>query len=125
MVLEFKDLTLNNGQVAKFSHVDFWSRPNYIIEHKGRQIQVCCTELNGTHLHTVDADWEEPIAPLKHDFQPMPIVELVTLDSGEIVARDKLQSLLESKMNEHGEQLTTEQYDLEAELQGRIDGSIK
>ena len=62
----FKDLTLNNGQKAKFIDIDFWDRPVYKLE-SGRK--VCCIELNGTYLHTLSGD--EPDLPLKEEFQPV------------------------------------------------------
>lgn len=68
---QFKDLTLNNGMTAKFVEVDFWSRPIYTIEYKGNIHRVCCTELNGTYLHSLIGPDEEPNAPLRKDFQPI------------------------------------------------------
>jgi hypothetical protein len=62
-----KDLTLKNGQKALFLSIDYWSRPTYKLE-SGRV--VCCTELNGTHLHTI-TDGGEPCSPLKEEFQPV------------------------------------------------------
>ena len=71
MSTEFTNLTLNNGLTATFLYVDFWSRPVYeIITPKGSTVKVCCTELNGTFLNTYNVDWEEPIAPVKKEYQP-------------------------------------------------------
>ena len=61
-----RDLVLNNGQKAVYSHTDWWSRPNYVLE-SGRK--VCCIDLNGTNLHTMSKDGE-PCFPLKEEFQP-------------------------------------------------------
>ena len=62
-----KDLILNNGQSAKYMYTDWWSRPCYELENG---ITVCCVELNGTHLHTI-SDYDEPISPLKQEYQPV------------------------------------------------------
>jgi len=32
---------------------------------------VCCINLNGTYLHTVTGDFEEPDCPLKDEYQPI------------------------------------------------------
>jgi hypothetical protein len=62
-----KDLTLKNGQTAKFLFVDDWDRPTYKLESGSK---VCCVNLNGTYLHTISEDYGEPIAPLKDEYQP-------------------------------------------------------
>ena len=68
-----KDLTLNNGAKATYIYTDFWSRPVYEIDlPSGATAKVCCTELDGTHLHTYNSEWEEPISPLKQEYQPAP-----------------------------------------------------
>ena len=61
-----KNLTLNNGQIAKYLHRDDWDRPVYELKNG---IKVCCTELDGSYLHTI-SDWDEPISPLKKEYQP-------------------------------------------------------
>lgn len=61
------DLILNNGQTAKFLRIDYWSRPVYELECG---IEVCCTELNGTYLHTMTSDGEAD-SPLKNEYQPL------------------------------------------------------
>jgi len=76
-----KNLTLNNGLIATYTHTDFWNRPHYTIEYKDKIHRVCCTELNGTYLHTIvfsnydDGDGE-PNTPLRKDFQPVAINSL-------------------------------------------------
>ena len=67
------DLLLNNGSTAVFVCIDFWDRPQYDIDINGKTFRVCCTELNGTYLHTMSSDLEEPISPLKQEYQPVPI----------------------------------------------------
>jgi len=62
------DLTLNNGQTATFSYTDDWHRPVYLLENGEK---VCCTNLNGTHLHTMSPDYGEPEFSLKEEFQPV------------------------------------------------------
>ena len=66
------DLLLNNGSTAVFVCIDFWDRPQYDIEVNGKTFRVCCTELNGTYLHIMSSDLEEPISPLKQEYQPVP-----------------------------------------------------
>ena len=66
---EYQNLLLNNGTVATYVGHDFWSRPLYEFEYKGIKHRVCCVEFDGSTLHTMDADWEEPIAPLREEFQ--------------------------------------------------------
>lgn len=66
-----RDIPLNNGQTAKFIEVDFWSRPVYEVYHAGYFRRVCCTELNGTDLHTMTDDGE-PLSRLKSELQPAP-----------------------------------------------------
>lgn len=61
-----RDLTLNNGQIAKYTHTDFWCRPIYTLESG---VTVCCIELNGTSLTTVTDDGE-PCLLLRHEYQP-------------------------------------------------------
>ncbi len=68
---DYTDLTLNNGTLAVFIGLDDWSRPLYKINHNGKDITLCCTEMDGTYLHTISADWGEPIAPVRNEFQPM------------------------------------------------------
>jgi len=63
-----KDLTLKNGQTATFLYEDDWGRPVYQLENG---IKVCCINLNGTYLHTVTGDFEEPDCPLKDEYQPI------------------------------------------------------
>lgn len=73
MTTKFKDLKLNNGLFAKFLDVDFWSRPHYSIEYKGNLHRVCCTECDGTYLHSLTPTNDpegEPDSPLVKDFQP-------------------------------------------------------
>lgn len=65
------DLVLNNGSTAVFVCIDFWDRPQYDIEINSNIYRVCCTELNGTYLHTKSSDLEEPISPLKQEYQPV------------------------------------------------------
>ncbi|MGI2023849.1 hypothetical protein [Shewanella glacialipiscicola] len=63
-----KDLVLNNGQKAIFLYKDDFSRPVYKLE-SGRK--VCCTNLNGTYLHSISGDFGEPDCPLKDEYQPI------------------------------------------------------
>ena len=67
------DLLLNNGSTAVFVCIDIWDRPQYDIDINGKTFRVCCTELNGTYLHTMSSDLEEPISPLKQEYQPVPL----------------------------------------------------
>jgi len=69
----YTDLTLNNGKIARFLRVDWWHRPRYRITlDDNREFEVCCTELNGTYLHTMSGGCDpEPELPLKHEFQPV------------------------------------------------------
>ncbi len=60
------NLKLNNGQTAKYTHTDYWYRPNYILENG---LKVCCINLNGTYLHTMN-QVGEPYSPLKDEYQP-------------------------------------------------------
>ncbi len=60
------NLKLINGQIATFSYTDYWHRPVYILESGTK---VCCTELNGSNLHTMSKDGE-PCFPLKDELQP-------------------------------------------------------
>jgi hypothetical protein len=62
-----RNLTLNNGQTAEFTHIDDWSRPNYTLENG---VTVCCVDLDGTFLHTMSRDGE-PDSPLKTEYQPI------------------------------------------------------
>lgn len=62
-----KNLILKNGQTAKYLHKDDWNRPVYQLEN-GRK--VCCTNLNGTYLHSMNRAGE-PESPLSDDFQPV------------------------------------------------------
>jgi len=71
MIFE-KLLTLNNGMTAKFFYLDDFRRPVYVINHKGKEYRVCCVELNGTFLHSLTKEGE-PLAPLKHEFQPVKV----------------------------------------------------
>jgi len=61
-----KDLTLNNGETAKFCYIDGWRRPVYDVHG----VKVCCVNLDGTFLHTMTDDGE-PLSPLKQEFQPI------------------------------------------------------
>jgi len=61
-----KDLILNNGQTAKYIGQDDWSRPLYKLENG---ITVCCTEFDGSSLHTIYGDFCEPCSPLKYEYQ--------------------------------------------------------
>ena len=63
------DLILKNGQTAKFLYCDNFNRPVYKLENG---TDVCCTNLNGTYLHTISAseDYREPDCPLKEEYQP-------------------------------------------------------
>jgi hypothetical protein len=65
----FQDLVLNNGQTAKYLHVDNWDRPVYRLESRRK---VCCVDLNGTNLHTMTVSGE-PESPLNNDYQPRPL----------------------------------------------------
>lgn len=67
-----QNIELNNGQVARFVIIDYWSRPQYDISFKGKLIRVCCINLDGTYLPTMSSDFEEPISALNSDFQPVP-----------------------------------------------------
>lgn len=60
-----KNLALNNGQKATFTHIDYWNRPNYELEDGTK---CCCVNLDGTHLHTISAG--EPDSPLEKLYQP-------------------------------------------------------
>ena len=62
-----RDLTLKNGQKAKFLRFDDWCRPTYVLENG---CIVCCVNLNGTYLHTVTLVEGEPLAALGVEFQP-------------------------------------------------------
>jgi len=64
-----KNLTLKNGQAATFLLKDDWGRPVYELENG---LKVCCTELNGTFLHTMTGYFGEPDTPLKDEYQPLP-----------------------------------------------------
>jgi len=80
------DLKLNNGQIAKFLRVDYWSRPVYELECG---IKVCCVELNGTYLHTMTSDGE-PIAPLKAEYQPVGEIPKSKVDAASDIAGGNL-----------------------------------
>ena len=69
-----KNLKLNNGQTATYTHTDFWSRPCYTLENG---VAVCCINLDGTYLHTYDKDWEEPQFPVKKEYQPVDSDDIV------------------------------------------------
>lgn len=62
-----KDLTLNNGQTAVFLYKDAFCRPVYKLESGTK---VCCVNLDGTYLHTMSGDIDEPDCPLKEEYQP-------------------------------------------------------
>ncbi len=62
-----EDLILNNGQSAKFLYTDDWHRPVYQLQNGAK---VCCTNLNGTYLHTISGNFGEPDSPLKDEYQP-------------------------------------------------------
>lgn len=63
-----ENLTLNNGQTATYKYTDEWYRPIYQLENG---VMVCCTNLDGTYLHTMSGDLGEPCMPLKQEFQPV------------------------------------------------------
>lgn len=60
-----KNLTLNNGQLAKYLYTDDWDRPVFKLESGTK---VCCVNLDGTYLHTICNG--EPDCPLKDEYQP-------------------------------------------------------
>lgn len=62
---KMNDLILQNGQIAKFLYEGVF-HPIYELENG---IKVCCVNNNGTYLHTMSRD-EEPIAPVKAEYQP-------------------------------------------------------
>lgn len=66
---EHKNLELNNGQKAIYLYEDNFHRPVYELENG---MKVCCTEMNGTFLHSMTPEHGEPDCPLKKEYQPKP-----------------------------------------------------
>jgi len=64
-----KDLTLKNGQIAKFLYVDQWYRPVYQL---GNGTKVCDLNQDGiSDLHVITPVYGEPDFPLDDEFQPI------------------------------------------------------
>ena len=65
-----KNLTLNNGETATFMYVNDWGAPVYKLENG---LMVCCSNCDGSYLHTMIGDYDEPDRPLKRAYQPVQV----------------------------------------------------